>query len=203
MTKPTIEEVLARSAPPSVADVPGVRTQLRRVAMESRALARGSRPRKRVLTLAIPLLFAPVAAFGLAGGLEPRLIPDYVMPISYVTDTGRTVECSIEFYTDESPGAVSNDVVDDNLRTSDWTGIGQRIYDLALDRLAADDPQTNQPSENAAGVITPPTQGQRDQQAWSLAQNQLVTDQIVPRALSADESRAFGVNTDCTPAELH
>jgi hypothetical protein len=49
MTKPTIEEVLARSAPPSVADEPGVRMQLRRVAMarESTSVCPGGRIRTR------------------------------------------------------------------------------------------------------------------------------------------------------------
>lgn len=200
MTKPTIEELLFRSAPSSIADDPSVRTQVDTVIARSRSRARSRRPRKKVLILALPLLFAPVAALGLSGSVEERMAPDYVMPIVYTTDTGRSMQCSIEFFNEEVLWIETNTAAEDYLRTQDWTGIGQRIYDLALDRLAANDPATNQPNEWPAGVINQPTSAQRDQQAWVLAENRLITDHIVA---GTDANVGFGSQTDCTPAELH
>lgn len=199
MTPHTLDELLARSAPPSVADDPGIAMQLRGVVSRSRSVARASRWRRRTLSIAVPVLVAPVAVFGLTGGIDERLVPDSTIPISYTTDTGHTVQCSIDFYNPEVLYVETDTQVEEFVSAQNWSGVGQRLYDLAVERLNANDPATWHPNEWPAGVINQPTPEQRDQQAWVLALDLLIVE---PISANTPASNGWGMSTDCTPAEL-
>lgn len=199
MTPHTLDELVARSAPPSIADDPGVAVQLRGVVSRSRSVAKASRWRRRALSIAVPVLVAPVAVFGLTGGMDERLVPDSTIPIFYTTDTGRTVECSIDFYNPEVLYVETDTHVEDFVNAQDWTGVGQRLYNLAVERLAANDPATWQPNEWPTGVINQPTPEQRDQQAWVLAVDVLIVE---PISANTPASNSWGMSTDCTPVKL-
>ncbi|MDF2563046.1 MAG: hypothetical protein K0R99_4492 [Microbacterium sp.] len=51
--------------------------------------------------VAVPVLALPGIALASTAGTDPRMIPDFEIPISYVTDTGREVSCSIELFNGE------------------------------------------------------------------------------------------------------
>jgi len=61
--------------------------------------------------------------------IAPNFTPDVVIPISYVTDEGRTVECTYSLGVRSWDGT---DVTEAKewISSHDWTGIGQRGYDL-------------------------------------------------------------------------
>lgn len=61
--------------------------------------------------------------------IAPNFTPDVVIPISYVTDEGRTVECTYSLGVRSWDGT---DVTEAKewIASHDWTGIGQRGYDL-------------------------------------------------------------------------
>jgi hypothetical protein len=62
--------------------------------------------------------------------IAPNFTPDVVIPIFYVTDEGTTVECTYSLAVTSWDGT---DVTEAKewIASHDWTGIGQRGYDLS------------------------------------------------------------------------
>ncbi|WP_243075536.1 hypothetical protein [Microbacterium sp. SS28] len=178
MSEPMIDDLLARSAPPSRAWEPGVQARLDALVVEARGRARATRRRKTLAWAMTPLALAPALALATTGGTDPRMVPDLVIPVTYTTDTGRTVSCSLEFFNGELDYVEVSTAAVDHLRTLDWTGIGQRLYDTAL-------------RYEAAGDSFP----------WSSAENDLITATIPGELLTADTG-GMGGDSDCT-GELH
>ncbi|WP_454173092.1 hypothetical protein [Microbacterium maritypicum] len=61
--------------------------------------------------------------------IAPNFTPDAVIPISYVTDEGNTVECTYSLAVTSWDGTNVTEAKD-WIASHDWTGIGQRGYDL-------------------------------------------------------------------------
>lgn len=88
--------------------------------------------RRRGLRIAATLgalLGVGVLATAAAVYVAPNFTPDAVIPISYVTDEGKTVECTYSLAVTSWDGTNVTEAKD-WIASHDWTGIGQRGYDL-------------------------------------------------------------------------
>lgn len=61
--------------------------------------------------------------------IAPNFTPDVVIPISYVTDEGKTVECTYSLAVTAWDGTNVTEAKE-WIASHDWTGVGQRGYDL-------------------------------------------------------------------------
>lgn len=75
------------------------------------------------------LLGVGVFATAAAVYIAPNFTPDAVIPISYVTDEGNAVECTYSLAVTSWDGTNVTEAKD-WIASHDWTGIGQRGYDL-------------------------------------------------------------------------
>lgn len=93
--------------------------------------ARPPRRRRGVRVAAVVAALLGVGAIATAAAvyIAPSFTPDVVIPISYVTDEGKTVECTYSLAVTSWDGT---DVTEAKewIASHDWTGIGQRGYDL-------------------------------------------------------------------------
>jgi hypothetical protein len=118
--------------------------------------------------------------------------PDVEIPIVYTTDTGVDVSCREQIFFGEPSGRDEADVrIAEFMRTHDWTGIGQRIYEDAL-----------------ATPIIPERDGGTepgfDQASFSAATSRLIEAEIPAslRGAGEEEGTVYSSATDCT-GELH
>ena len=176
-----LDDLLKGSAPARRASEPNVKTQVDSLVVSTRAKAATGRRRLGLIWAAIPVLLVPGIAFATTAGTEPRMVPDYTIPISYTTDTGTAVSCTLEFFNGEIDYRETNTAQVDYLRAQDWTGIGQRIYDRALQE---------EPAATAGGYS-----------AWGFAADELVT-KTVPLSAFRPGDGGLGGNSDCT-GQLH
>lgn len=190
MTKPTIDELLAESAPRARSSEPGVQSALRAVAIESRGVGRARRrTRSRLWWLATPVVAVPLLVVATTGSSDDGVVPDFTIPISYTTDTGREISCSMDFFNGESNNVETSTIAVDYLRAQDWTGIGQRLYDRAL-------VYENDQALLYEGAGGPIIENRRD--AWAKAETELLA---VPEGL-LDQSNHYAGTAHCT-GELH
>ncbi|WP_448710574.1 hypothetical protein [Microbacterium profundi] len=117
------------------------------VRMAARAEQDHRRPRRRRgarISAAVGVLFgAAVLATAATVYIAPNFTPDVVIPISYVTDTGNSVECTYSLAITSWDGTNVTEAKE-WIASHDWTGIGQRGYDLATrDPLRVGDPDTD------------------------------------------------------------
>jgi hypothetical protein len=98
------------------------------------AATRHSRPRKRRRGLLITAVSAALVGIGALATaatvyVAPNFTPDVVIPISYTTDHGTDVECTYSLAITSWDGT---NVTEAKawISAHDWTGIGQRGYDL-------------------------------------------------------------------------
>lgn len=70
-----------------------------------------------------------VLATAAAVYVAPNFTPDVVIPISYVTDEGNAVECTYSLAVTSWDGTNVTEAKE-WISSHDWTGIGQRGYDL-------------------------------------------------------------------------
>lgn len=176
MDNSPIDDLLRASAPRRASDDPAVRAELHRVGLAARATGTRHRRIRRLSWVAVPVLALPALTLAATAGTDPRMVPDYRVSVSYVTDSGREVDCYIAFFNGELDYVETNTEVVDYFRTQDWDDIGQRIYERALEL-------------EARGQISP----------WSTAENDLIV------AKAPDElflNGGMGMDTDCT-GELH
>lgn len=202
MTKSTIDELLTQSAPPSGVDAsdPRVRSMLRAVATESREAARAAtrpaaRSRRRLWWLAAPLVALPIITFASTAGTEPRLVPDFVIPVSYTTDTGNAVSCAIELFNGELDYVESSTAAVDYFRAQDWTGVGQRIYDSAIayeSDAAWLGSEMNSDGPGSEAIAW---------RAWLSAADDIIFDRLPEGTLTSGDG-GYGIDQTCT-GELH
>jgi hypothetical protein len=135
------------------------------------------------------LRLSPYPLRCLSVGVVNTITPDVIVQVSYVTDQERQVDCAIfiEGGSILNPGTT---VIGDYLKEQDWTGIGQKMYDRALEISDA----------LAQAESGPVSDAERDQWAWYLAEDQL-TVQTVPAGLLAEGEHAVSGST-CS-GELH
>ncbi|WP_204533952.1 hypothetical protein [Arthrobacter tumbae] len=114
----------------------------------------------------------------LTGSTDDRPVPDFTIPVSYTTDTGRELSCSIDLYNGEMNNVVTSTAAVDYLRAQNWSGIGQRIYDKALVYESAGDPN-----------------------AWVSAEIDLTAGQLPDGVLKQGDG-GLGSSSDCS-GELH
>jgi hypothetical protein len=93
--------------------------------------ARPSRRRRgaRIAATLGALLGVGVLGTAAAVYVAPNFTPDAVIPISYVTDEGTTVECTFSLAVRSWDGTNVTEAKE-WIASHDWTGIGQRGYDL-------------------------------------------------------------------------
>lgn len=91
------------------------------------------RPRRRrgplIAATLGSVLCAGILATAATVYIAPNFTPDAVIPISYVTDEGTTVECTYSLAVTSWDGTNVTEVKE-WIASHDWTGIGQRGYDL-------------------------------------------------------------------------
>lgn len=197
MDDSTLDTLLRRSAPAALADHPAVEANVLALVGETDAAARPARRLRRALRFAaIPAV--PLLALALSAGVEERLVPDLTIPVSYVTDTGVPVSCSIFVFNGEVNWVEESFAAVDYLKAREWSGIGQRIYAQALieetevARLA----RTDEAVWSVDGV-NPPDAATIEQIAWSIAESKLI-DGSVP----AQPGDHWGGDSDCS-GQLH
>lgn len=191
MSKPSLDEILRGSKEPSPGDNSRVRARVAEIVANAQVIATPRRRRGiRTSWVALPLVGMGILA--LTGGalvVDNALTPNVVVPISYTTDVGRTIECtiSIEGGSLFNPGSSA---LTDQLRNRDWTGVGQLMYERAVHLSEA---LSTTPGHDLTDV-------ERDQWAWYSAESQLTT-LSVPEHLVPEGDHAVSTS-DCT-GELH
>ncbi|MFB8190816.1 hypothetical protein ACFC14_15970 [Microbacterium sp. NPDC055988] len=105
---------------------------LERVA--SNAVEQHARPPRRRRGLRIAATLGALLGVGVLGTaatvyIAPNFTPDAVIPITYVTDEGKTVECTFSLAVRSWDGTNVTEAKE-WIASHDWTGIGQRGYDL-------------------------------------------------------------------------
>ncbi len=98
--------------------------------------------RKRRWRIALPLtlgiaavctgaaIAAPLVLF--VGEEETQVEPDVVVPIEYTTISGQEVSCAYAIYLGGTERTDADERVAAALASTDWTGVGQEIYDHAV-----------------------------------------------------------------------
>jgi hypothetical protein len=197
MNDSQLDTLLRRSAPARVTGHPAVEAGVLALVADAEAKTHPQRRLRRAAWIAaIPAV--PLLALGLTAGIDNRLAPDLTIPVSYTTDTGVPVSCSIYVFNGEINYVEASFVGVNYLSKQDWTGVGQRIYQQALveeadlTRLA----QERDPSVSVDGV-NPPDAATIEKMAWSLAEKKLV-DATVP----TQPGDQWGGGTDCS-GQLH
>ena len=198
MTKLTIDELIARSVPRSGAEAPRVQAMIRAVAEESRAAAKSGprRTSRRLWWLIAPLLAVPAIAFATTVGTEPRMVPDFTISLSYTTDTGTAVSCSVDLFNMEINYVESTTPEVEYLRAQDWTGVGQRIYDTAV----AHENDRAWWEEATLGWPGGATSDDVQLTAWQHAVNENIFD-LIPEGITTT-GIGYAVNDRCT-GKLH
>lgn len=199
MDDPTLDNLLRRSAPATAATDPSVESNLLALVNDAEANARPARRRRRALSIAaIPAV--PAFALGLTAGIQDRMVPDLTIPVSYTTDTGIPISCSIDLFNGELYSVEFSFVAVDYLSNQDWDGIGQRIYTQALieeadltQRVQQNDPATATSSDGAVQ----PDAATIEITAWNIAEAHLVD---VPETLLHPGDN-WASNSDC--GQLH
>lgn len=188
MSKPTVDELLMTSRPRSFAEDAQVRQQIADLVAKTHAAdAAGRAPRRRRrLLIAIPVVGFGALALTAGALVVTTMTPAVTIPISYTTDTGRTVTCSVE----AGGGSIldpQSTAIGDYLRSQDWSGIGQRVYDRAI---------ANSGPDADADIA----QDEIGNTSWSNAMAALIPG-TMPEDLIADWTYT-GWSSDCT-GELH
>ncbi|WP_431867248.1 hypothetical protein [Microbacterium paraoxydans] len=100
-----------------------------RNAAEKHARPPHRRPGVRIAVVVGALLGVGVLATAAAVYVAPNFTPDAVIPITYVTDEGTAVECTYSLAVSSWDGT---NVTEAKrwIASHDWTGVGQRGYDL-------------------------------------------------------------------------
>lgn len=186
MDESQLESRLARSAP-AAPQPPGIDDSVRAMVSEARDLARPARRRRRLVWLAVPVV--PALTFALTAGIDARLVPDLTIPVSYTTQSGTPISCSIFVFNQELFGVETGFRMADALSTQDWSGIGERIYDTAL-RLEAEytaDPSSVDLDLSDTSAV--------QQLAWNAAENEVFMASISVSAL--EQAQSWGGDSDC------
>ncbi|GAA2172109.1 hypothetical protein GCM10009846_08740 [Agrococcus versicolor] len=133
MDDASITRLLRSSAPTTVAADAAVRIEIDRMAERARAVAHGRRrARRRVAIVALPALAIIPGALVFTGGTDVRQVPDLTIPMTYVTDTGTSIACEVDLFNGETDYVETNLEAVAYFAAQDWSGVGQRVYDLAL-----------------------------------------------------------------------
>ncbi len=102
---------------------------------KARTATRSSRPRWRFAVAGALVLGVAVTAGAIY--VERAFEPDVVIPIRYTTDTGRDFRCTYELAITAREGAGDTSELRRWIANHDWTGIGQRGYDYAIEHPVA------------------------------------------------------------------
>ncbi|WP_133177901.1 hypothetical protein [Microbacterium testaceum] len=143
----------------------------------------------------VPVAFAAVAVTTGAALAVPvwlgmggvRVDPDVVIPIRYTTSTGVNVSCSWAVHIGEEERSPTEERVAEALRETSWDGVGQDIYDQAIEN-----PRAPQPGETWAVD----TQETRDAISFKLAILPVV-ERRLPTELQGAASQ-WGSTDTCT-----
>lgn len=135
----SIDDLLRASAPHPASTDAVIAADVDRLSIAARAHAAGRRRVRRLSWVAVPVLVLPGLALASTAGTDPRMAPDFEIPISYVTDTGRQVSCSFELFNGELDYVETNTQAVDFIAAQNWDGMGQKIYEEAMRRDAAGD----------------------------------------------------------------
>ncbi|MCC6271010.1 MAG: hypothetical protein IT190_07010 [Microbacteriaceae bacterium] len=192
-----LDTLLRHSAPAVVPEHSGIEATVLALVAETKVKARPVRRRRRALWVAaIPAV--PVLALGLTAGIQDRLAPDLTIPITYTTDTGVPVSCSVFVFNGEISWVEVSFTAVNYLSKQNWSGIGQRIYEQALIEEAN---LTRLADEGNLSVSldgeNPPTAAVIETMAWNIAEGKLI-DSTVP----TKPGDHWGGDSDCS-GQLH
>ena len=171
MNPTELDERLRASAPEGLSEDATAREAALELVAATRvdALQLGHTRLRRRLVLGIP---AAALAIGLltAGSVVAvqNLMPKIItIPVSYTTDTGKTISCQVTIEGD-GDNAADTAAIAEYVRSKDWTGLGQRVYDYALAHPWK--PNPGDAWEDANGTMhkgdPPMTAAERDNTTW-------------------------------------
>jgi len=201
------ETRMRASAPDRVSEAPGAAAAARELVTEMRAEAarqRQTRLRKR-LVLGIP---AAVLGVGLLTAGAVVVINEMpvitTIPVTYTTDTGKTVTCHVDIEGSGDDPATTRQIAD-FVNATDWTGIGQRIYDRAIADPWAPNPKDSY--VDADGVehqgSPPMTAAEQDHESWMRAMSELVPGPLPDSILASSPTVSWGWGSDDCDGVLH
>lgn len=133
----SIDDLLRASAPNPASTDGLIAGEVDRVSVAARAHAERRQRVRRLSWVAVPVLALPGLALASTAGTDPRMVPDFEIPVSYVTDTGIEISCTLEFFNGELNYVETNTEAVDFIAAQDWEGVGQKIYERALERESA------------------------------------------------------------------
>jgi hypothetical protein len=192
MLNRNFDDLLAEGKGDSLIEDSRVRELVAELVANSEVAAGASRQRRRLRNAVIALPAAAFAGLALtagAVGVDNTLTPDVTILVAYTTDGGRQVDCAIYIEGGSllDPGST---VIGDYLEKKDWSGVGQKMYDRAVQISEA-------LSQSKSGPLS---DADRDQWAWYTAEDQL-TVRSVPSDMLVKGEHAVSIST-CT-GELH
>jgi hypothetical protein len=178
-----VNDLLSRAAPGAIADDPAVRERVTELVAATGGTATRSKRR---------LLWIPAVGLGglalTAGALAVQVAEaDIVVPISYTTDTGQSFSCSTAI---DAGSAFDPDdrALSAFIRSHNWSGLGQDIYDRAL----------AEPFDPATTDLPNQPQDQIDHQSWMTGMTNEIIDQIPPALFGTDAAWISWNSQDCT-----
>lgn len=203
--KELLQSDLTSADPVFGPDDAGLHDLARRMAGDARraVTAESATPRpwwKRRRTI-IPLGIAGVVALTGTAVVIPLSLgvnhtwvdPDTEIPIVYTTDTGVDVSCRYGIYFgDPVDRSAADERLAEFVKSHDWTGIGQRIYEEAIANPFVPGPNDDWEVD---------TQDARDESSFSRATTDLILNEI-PSDLMQEPGQTSVATTDCK-GQLH
>lgn len=190
MNKPSVDEVLRKSAEPFEPSIT-MSAALHGLVEETRTETKRRRliQRRRKAWLVPGVVVAGVVLTAAAVIFTPNFDPDVRIPIEYVTDTGTEVSCTHAMRVG-SVVSGENPELRQWLVSHEWTGVGQRIYEDAVAHPFV-------PTEDTPGEWTPEL---IDAVSWFDAMQRQI-DGAIPSGLTMYGHVVSG-SSDCT-GQLH
>jgi hypothetical protein len=207
MELPELDAELRASAPRKLSEDVTTRARLREMVASTRvdAAALKLKLRHRRLIFGIPAAALGIALLTAGSLVVVRdLMPQIeTIPIVYTTDTGKTISCHATI-DGGGDNATTTQEIADFVKSQDWDGVGQKIYDYAIAHPWEPNPKDSW--TDAAGKIhkgdPPMTAAQRDNTSWDDAMSVYIPGPI-PKGILATEKGSTMVSwgwgsQDCT-----
>lgn len=190
-----LDDLLADSRPGGLSSHPAIKHQLSELVAEAEPSSTRRVPfwkRKRfLLPAAAFLILATTAGAVVAMWVQDS---DVAIPISYITDTGKTIECTFAIsansvyrddgsLADNAANAAEVSALREFMQTNDWSDLGQQAYERATDdaRVPPGD-----------GVDAP----------FNLAVSELIDEQLPKHLFGDGIGWGWGAGSDCS-GQLH
>ncbi len=205
MDESTFDALLTASAPAGATQGGGISTGIAVLGAETRRIADRRRRRLRLTLVPAAVVAVSLAGIGVVGAINAHNRPDFIIPITYTTDTGRVVHCEHDVWTPKVAGLEQGSTVADWFESQDWTGIGQEIYALATERIATHFPTLYDTAGDTLDHHGPVDNSERtiEQRAWNGAESKVIIDRFDAAPGIANTLNTAVVESSTCTGEMH